>query len=142
MSSDLEKAAELLKTGRYTFAAVSGEKEITSVHRGVKPLLELLDCGEKLHGFSAADKVIGKAAAFIYVLLKPDEVYAGVISRPALEVLEKYGIRTSFGTLAEAIRNRQNTGFCPMETAVKNANSPDDALALIRKNSCRNFKPQ
>lgn len=133
MSGNLEKAVELLKTEHYTFAAVSGEKKLTSIHRGIKPLLEILDSGEDLHGFSAADKVIGKAAAFIYVLLEPDKIYAEVISKPAMEVLEKYNIKTCFGTITEAIRNRDNTGFCPMETAVKNAKSPDEALVLIRR---------
>jgi hypothetical protein len=31
----------------------------------------------------------------------------------------------------EAIRNRTNTGFCPMETAVWNIDSPEDAPAIL-----------
>lgn len=133
MSSNLEKAAALLRNGNLTFAAVNGEKTLTSVKRGIRPILELLDSGAKLHGFSAADKVIGKAAAFIYILLEPDEIFADVISSQALKELENYNVKISFTTLTEAIRNRDNTGYCPMETAVKNAGSPDEALILIRK---------
>lgn len=133
MNDNLKKAAELLRNGNYTFAASDGENVIISSERGVKPLLELLDGRENLHGFSAADKVIGKAAAFLYVLLKPDEIYTGVISKPALEVLKKYGVKIQYDLLTEAIRNRVNTGFCPMETAVKNTEDPGDALVLIRE---------
>ncbi len=133
MSSNLEKAAALLRNGNLTFAAVNGEKTLTSVKRGIRPILELLDSGAKLHGFSVADKVIGKAAAFIYILLEPDEIFADVISSQALKELENYNVKISFTTLTEAVRNRDNTGYCPMETAVKNAGSPDEALILIRK---------
>ncbi len=133
MNSNLERAVRLLRSGDFTLAAVSGKDEITSCKRGVKPLLELLDSRKDLHGFSDADKVIGKAAAFLYVLLEPMEIYADVISRPALEVLETNGIEISYGVLADGIRNRDNTGACPMETAVMNDSDPETALAHIRE---------
>lgn len=133
VSSNITKAMELLKSRGFTLAAVGGGDEITSRERGVKPLLELLDSRNDLRGFSAADKVIGKAAAFLYVLLSPDEIYTHVISAPALEVLERYGIKIRYGALADAIRNRDNTGFCPMETAVLNDADPESALVHIRE---------
>lgn len=133
MSGNLEKAVALLKTGGFTLAAVGGGDNITSREKGVKPLLNLLDGRKNLRGFSAADKVIGKAAAFLYVLLSPEEIYADVISAPALEVLERYGIKIRYGVLADAIRNRDNTGFCPMETAVLNDADPESALVHIRE---------
>ena len=133
MPTDLARAVELLTSGGFTLAAVRGEEVVTSTERGVKPLLGLLDGGASLAGYSAADKVVGKAAAFLYVLLKVERLYAGVISQPALEVLEKHGISVDLGTLVPAIRNRANTGSCPMETAVTDADSPEEALGLIRK---------
>ena len=75
MNSNLEKAKNLLSEGVYTFAAVNGKHVLTSSERGVKPLLLLLDAGESLNGFSAADKVIGKAAAFLYTLLGAEKIY-------------------------------------------------------------------
>lgn len=133
MRNNLEKAIYLLKKGNYTLAAVSGNDTITSDKRGVKPLLEMLDEKKHLHGFSIADKVIGKAAAYLYVLLEADEIYTNVISRPALDILKNHAVNVEYGILTEAIRNRDNTGFCPMETAVMNAESPDEALRLIRE---------
>ena len=75
-----EKAKTLLAEGGYTCVICGGDKVYTSHERGVKPLLELLEQGAELKGFSAADRVVGKAAAFLYVLLGVSAVYAGVIS--------------------------------------------------------------
>lgn len=128
----MKKAVSMLEEQALTLSAVKGNETITSRERGVKPLLELIDEGKTLEGYSAADKVVGAAAAYLYVLLGAKELYAGVISRKASDVLEKYGIAIEYDTLAEAIKNRSGTGFCPMETAVSNAVSPENALELIR----------
>lgn len=133
MKAELERAKRLLSEGDYTLAMVRGETTVTSVKRGVRPLINLIDAGESLSGFSAADKVVGKAAAFMYVLLGVECLYANVISQPALEVLERNGITAEYGTLTEAIRNRTNTGFCPMETAVKEISEPHEALKAVRE---------
>lgn len=129
---NMKKAVSMLEEQALTLSAVKGNEKITSRERGVKPLLELIDEGKTLEGYSAADKVVGAAAAYLYVLLGAKELYAGVISRKASDVLEKYGITIEYDTLAEAIKNRSGTGFCPMETAVSNAVSPENALELIR----------
>ncbi|MDE7121728.1 MAG: DUF1893 domain-containing protein [Oscillospiraceae bacterium] len=129
----LEKAVELLRSKNYTFVAVSSKAEMTSTQRGIKPLLEILDSRKNLHGFSVADKVIGKGAAFLYVLLNVHEIYADVISESALDVLKNHNIRITYKTLTEAIKNRSNTGLCPIETTVKNVNDAETALVLIRE---------
>ena len=43
-------------------------------------------------GFAAADRVVGRAAAFLYVLLGAGEIYAGVMSDTAADVLERFGV--------------------------------------------------
>ncbi len=132
MINDLEKAVKLLKKNQLTFAAVRENESITSTKRGVKPLLELLENNINLCGFSVADKVIGKAAAFLYVLLGPDEISTDVISEPALYVLKNNNINVHYNTLTNAIRNRNNTEFCPMETTVMDTNDAYKALELIK----------
>lgn len=133
MTDNLERAKRILTEGGLTLAIVRGEDVFTSTDRGVKPLLDLLDSGNPAGSFCAADKVVGKAAAFLYVLLGAESIYVDVISKPALEILEKYGITAEYDTLTEAIRNRTNTGFCPMETAVMDINEPLEALEAVRK---------
>lgn len=133
MSSNLDKAVSMLQSGGFTLVIIDGDDDvITSTERGVKPLLELLERGHK-SGFSAADKVVGKTAAFLYILLGAKEISAGVISEAALAVLRKHGIHVRYDTLVPAIRNRDNTGFCPMETAVRDTEDPIEAAILIRR---------
>ncbi|MGI5977376.1 MAG: DUF1893 domain-containing protein [Candidatus Limivicinus sp.] len=132
MNKDLEKAKKILAEGEYTCTAVLGDSVITSRERGVKPLLNLIDAGRRLSRYSVADRVIGKAAAYLYVLLDAKEVYADVMSRPALEVFRFRGIPASQGELAQAISNRTGTGLCPMESAVMDIDSPKEAEKALR----------
>ena len=129
--NDLQKARQLLESGGYTCVLCRGDKTITSCHRGVRPLMELLD--EDLAGFSAADKVVGKAAALLYCLLKVRCLWAGVISDAALEVLQAHGIGVQWETRVPQIQNRQGNGRCPMELATEGISNPADAPAAIRK---------
>ena len=127
----LEKAKKILIEGEYT-CVICGEETYTATKRGVAPLLDLLESGADMAGASAADKVVGRAAAFLYVLLKVSEIYAGVISKTALEVLKKEGIHVEYDQCVEAIFNRDNTGFCPMETAVMGIDEAESALLAIK----------
>lgn len=132
MTENMKKAAGILERDKLTFAAANDNDIITSSDRGVKPLLSLIDSGRTLSGYSAADKVVGNGAAYLYVLLGVKEVYADVISRAALETLGRYGISAEYDTLSDGIMNRSGDGPCPMEKAVSGANSPENALELIR----------
>lgn len=129
--TNLEKAIDMLQ-GDLT-CVICGEGIChTSVKRGVAPLLDLLEQGQNVTGCSAADKVVGNGAAYLYVLLGVRELYAGLISRPALATLQQHEIKVAFGEIVEGIRNRAGDGPCPIESAVEDALSPDDALVKIR----------
>ena len=67
--SDLENAKQILLEGGYTCVLCRGKEIYTATARGVRPLVDWLDSGLDLRGFSAADKVVGRATAFLYVLL-------------------------------------------------------------------------
>ena len=130
---DLEKARSLLEKENYTCVICRGDDVITDRRRGVRPLLELLESGKDLHGYNAADKVVGKAAAFLYCLLGVKALHAGVLSVPARDVLVSAGISVEWGSLVPAIRNRAGDGFCPMETAVWDLTDPALAPDAIRE---------
>ena len=83
--------------------------------------------------FCAADKVVGKATAFLYCLLQVKAVYTPVISRSAARVLREHGIELVAGIEVDFIWNRRRTGPCPMETAVKDIEDPTEALTAIRE---------
>lgn len=133
MNADLAKAKKILLTTGATCVLCRGGSRIESDMRGVMPLVELLDLGMDFSGYSAADKVIGKATAFLYCLLEVKAVYAPVISESALAVLQEHGIEAVYDQCVPAILNRRKDGFCPMETATKNISSPEEALAAVRR---------
>ena len=133
MSSDLEKSKEIFASGEYTCVLCKGNTTYTSTERGVKPLIIWLENDSDLSGFCASDKIVGKAAAMIYSLLKVNAVYAPVMSEDGARVLREHGITPTYDTLVKEIRNRMNTGICPMEEAVKDIENPDEALKAIKQ---------
>ena len=132
MKTDLQKARELLDSGNFTCVVCRGNQVCTTDRRGVAPLLNWLDSGLDLTGFSAADRVVGRGAAFLYCLLGVQEVYARVMSLPAAQVLQSHGIAAQAETFVEGIINRAGTGPCPFEAAVLGITDAQEALNAIR----------
>lgn len=130
--NNLQRAKTLL-TGDCTCAVVGDGQEFVSLCSGVAPLLQLLEEGRDVSNHSAADRVVGKAAALLYVLLGVSEVYADVMSAAAQEVFRSHGIACSCETLTERIEGRAGDGFCPMETAVWDISDPAEGLHAIRQ---------
>ncbi len=132
MKNDLIRATDTLNSGQYTCVLCKDNEIHTSTERGIKPLLAWLDAGTDLKGFSAADKVVGKAAAFLYVLLGVKEVYAPVMSESAIYTLARNGVQPYCDKSVKHIINRAGTGFCPMEEAVGELTDPSGALIVIK----------
>ncbi len=130
MSVDIEKARAFLEEG-YTCALVKGEDLLLSKERGVAPLLAWLQSGRDCKQAIAADKVVGKAAAYLYVLLGVAFVHANIISEGAVQVFQRFGVEYSYTELTSAIRNRKGDGFCPMEQAVRDIDEPQAAYHRI-----------
>ena len=131
--SDLTTARDLLLAEGCTCVLCLGDRMHQSHRRGVAPLLSLLDAGTDVRGFSAADRVVGKATAFLYCLLGVCAVHAQVMSQPAAQVLAQAGITATQDALVSGIQNRQKNGPCPMEHATRNCTTPEDALTAIRQ---------
>lgn len=129
----IHDARSILKEQGYTCVLCRESTVYTSRLRGVKPLAQWLQSGTDLRGFSAADKVVGRATAFLYVLLGVKEVHAAVMSRAAREVLEDQGITASWDTLTDHIINRAGDGICPFEEAVLEITDPHAALIAIHE---------
>ena len=75
-----ERAEKLLKEGGYTCVLEKDGRIFTSTERGIRPLIRLLDEGADFKGGFAADKIVGRAAAFLYVRLGIGGLYADVVT--------------------------------------------------------------
>ena len=125
--------AKALLVGETRCAVVKGDMIYASDRRGIAPLLELYDRGEDWNGCVAADRIIGKAAALIYAKLGAAELFAAVLSRSAIDVLNRFDIRFSYGVLSDRIINRKGDGICPMEQTVMDIDDPDEAIKALKR---------
>ena len=137
-----EQAVKILTEGNYTCVLLGGEQVYTATARGVRPLLDWLDSGIDVRGFTAADKVVGRATAFLYVLLGVKKVWAAVMSTPAKNALEENGITALCSKEVPGIINRRGDGPCPFEEAVLGITDPTLALEAIRQKQFRMRQPQ
>lgn len=131
MQTDLEKAKSLLIDNR-TCVLVKGDEQLISEDTGIKPMVGFIDSGKDLTDFSAADKIVGRAAAMLFVLAKVKAVYAQVISDSGYDFLKQNNVHVEYQTKTEKIINRHKTGICPMEEATQNCNDPKEAFVLIK----------
>ena len=109
----------LVEKGSFA-VVVARDGRITARERGsgIAPLMKLLDAG-KLEDAVVFDKV--KA------------VYASVMSEGARELLAANGVPASGIAMTPFIRNRADTGPCPMDTAVKDISDPVKMVQELRK---------
>lgn len=131
VSGELTELKRLLSLGGHTLVWRVGGVTGTSDERGIAPLVKLYDGGAR--GVIVADRIVGKAAAMIYVLLGAKGVYADVMTAEAEAALLSGGAEVCRGTVVGAIRNRAGTGLCPMEEAVAGLNDPAECVAAVKK---------
>ena len=132
MEKDFQKAKEEYNSGKYTLVICKDEDIIKSDVTGIRPIMTLIDSKKDYKGYSAADKIVGRAAAFLYTLLQVKNLYGETMSKGAVEILKNAGIYYEYKTLTDYIENRQKTGMCPMDEAVKDIDNPKDAYEAIR----------
>ena len=132
-SKNLDLAKHSLETEGCTCVLVKGSEIYKSTRHGIAPLLAWIGQGIDVSGYSAADQIVGKAAALLYVRMGVTEVYAQVVSEPARQVLADHGILLRYDKLVPWIINRRGDGMCPMEQTVLQISDPEKALAALRE---------
>lgn len=132
MKGDLEKAIEYLKQTNCSLALAKGEEIVEKNGRGISPLIAIIDSDEDFCGFSAADKIIGKAAALLLIKMGITSAYGAVMSKSAISVFSEYGVDYSYGALTDSIMNRAQTDECPMEKTARDVTCPNDAPRILK----------
>ena len=127
---DLQKAVELL-TDERTCVLVKDDTVYISEEKGIAPVMYYLNNGIDISGFSVADRIVGKAAASLFVCAGIKEVYGEVMSEKGKAKLEEYGIPCSYGRLVEKIINRRGDDICPMDKTVLNIDDPHEAYKAL-----------
>lgn len=129
----LPQLTDILHEERCSCVIASKEGITICRDRGVRDLFRILqETPSLLENALLADKVIGKGAAALMVVGMVKEVYADVISRPALDLLATAGIPVSYGECVPNIINRAATGICPVEILCMEASAAEECLPLIK----------
>ncbi|MDE6732834.1 MAG: DUF1893 domain-containing protein [Oscillospiraceae bacterium] len=128
-----------MKAEKLTCVLTEGGVMFKSKDKGVQPLLDWMNSGNNYMSYMIADKVIGRAAAFIDIAMGIREVYAEVMSEGAKTLLENNHVVVNYDTLVPEILNADKTDLCPLEKAVEGIENAAEALmpielALIRMN--------
>lgn len=130
----LQTAVSKLHDEKLCCVVAKNDEFFTSDALGIKPLMVFLRADKHFFVDAViADKVIGKAAALLMILGGACGVYGEVMSQSAVETLKKHEIYFEYGELVPYIKNRTDTGTCPMEETVKNIDSPTDAFEALEK---------
>jgi len=129
---DIEIAKEYLCRENLSVVIVrNGEIIFKSSEKGIKPLYTLaIEKNIDLKGSSLADKVIGRGAAMICKYFDVEEVYGLLISEAAEKVLNEADIKYSYNQTCPYIKNRDNTGLCPIE---RMSLETDDVNVLLER---------
>lgn len=130
----MNEIIHVLHSGAFSCVIENKGEMRTFAKRGVADLFYLLNnYPDFLDGASIADKVVGKGAAALMVLGKIKNVYADVISLPALTLLREAGYHDhiQFEEVVPFIQNRDATGSCPVEAMCRDEKSVDAMYSLI-----------
>ena len=133
--NDLEIAKNWLEKNDLSLVIVKNKKIVFETKE--KKILGFIDAIEKIgkvmNGASLADKVVGKAVAFLCVYKKVDAVYAKVLSKKAKSLFEQWKTNFEYKFLVEEILNNNQNNICPFELKAKDLKEPKKAYFELKK---------
>ena len=129
--TDLEKAR--LSLENHSICLCKGEKVLFDDSRGIAPMMKFIAEGRDLKGWSAADVIVGKAAAMLFVKAGVKAVHGKVMSKKARDYLLLHSLECSCETECEKIINREGTDICPMEKAVDETEDFEEAYLILKE---------
>lgn len=82
-------------------------------------------------GAAMADRIVGKAAAWVALWAGIEACYGVLLCRPAESLLTENGLRVEASQRVAQILDRARRGPCPLEEAVAQALSADEAVEIL-----------
>jgi len=121
-----------IEAGKACVAAAGGVIFAAPEGRGVDPALALLKAEPaRLKGSLVVDKIVGRAAAAIWIQAGVRKVCACVMSEGAVALFDAHGVAHAAECVVPAIRNREGTGLCPMDTRTQNLTDPAEIVRAL-----------
>lgn len=101
--------------------------------KGISPMMKFIAADRDLRGYCAADLIVGKAAAMLFVKAGIAEVYGETMSEAGAEYLRSSNIPFSYEKLTDRIINRKGDGICPMEQTVSDISDPEEGYTALKQ---------
>jgi len=131
--SAIKKAKLIIDSGEASLVIIKSGKIVhTDTRMGVAAVLDLVkNSPDVLKGAIVVDKVVGKAAASLFILGRVGYVYGVVMSRPAAALLADANAGVRHDVVVDVIQNRMKNGVCPVEQCLYDIFNPNEALSAI-----------
>ena len=133
-NQDLELAkSKLMKEGLSLVIVKNGKIIFETNKQGISGFLQAIEKQDKnLVAASAADKIVGVAAAMLCVYAGLSSMFALTISAAGIKVLEDNNIGCVFERKVSNILNRSKTDVCPFEKLAMSSGSSDEAYIKLK----------
>jgi hypothetical protein len=116
-----------------TFRVYKDDRLLFSSQKGgLMPPLEYLGQAAPEKDVIVFDRIVGNAAALLMTLISCKEVMSDLGSEMAIETLDSAGIKHTFMTTVDYIRDRTGRDMCPMEKLSLNK-SPEEFRRALKE---------
>jgi hypothetical protein len=129
---DLQYVKEEFKRGSAFVIARDETVLAESREKGVAPFFRAVNKLE-MHGAVVADRIVGKAVAFLCVYAGISAVYTPLVSDPAGDVLQEYTVHLEADTKVPMILNARKDDQCPVEKLILTCTTPQEAYTVLQK---------
>jgi len=131
---DLEFAKlKLIENGLSLVIVKKGTVIFETKKQGISGFLQAIETlKQDLVGASVADKIVGEAAALLFVYSRVSSVFALAVSSGGIRVLEDNNIVCLFEKKVSNILNRSKTDVCPFEKLAMDSRSPEEAYLKLK----------
>jgi hypothetical protein len=134
MPTDLNLAKNRLIQKDLSLVIVKDAKVLfeTESH-GIGDLLKAINqIQNQMKGSSVADRIVGRAAALLFVFSGVTSVFAVTASDGGIEVLKKNSVFYEYESRVTNVLNLKRTDACPFEKLVAKLSSPEKAYEALK----------
>lgn len=134
MSTDLKLAKNKLIQKNLRLVIVKNGKVLfeTKSH-GIYDLLKAINkLQNDIKDSSVADRIVGRAAALLFVFSGVQAVFAVTASDGGIEVLRKNSVFCEYEKRVTNVLNLKKTDVCPFEKLVAKLSNPEKAYKMLK----------
>ena len=132
--SDIDIARKDVKERGFGLSIVRGGTPLLrSRTPGISALVAAIDRDLlSLKGASVADRVLGRAAAMLFLYAGIRSIFGSTASNDAVALLKKSEVSFEYETAVPKILNKYKTSICPFEQEVLGVEDPKEAFKRLR----------